>query len=109
MYHKVKFNINNPEKIWFKNLQKARVAKGYTQVKLEMEAEISQQSITYYETGPRVPSLEVANKLAKILDTSIDYLIGNDDNLIQSYYKLSSKDKYTIAIMIDSLSDKGNN
>jgi transcriptional regulator with XRE-family HTH domain len=109
MYHKVKFNINNPEKIWFKNLQKAREAKGYTQVKLAMEAEISQQSITYYETGTRVPSLEVANKLAKILDTSIDYLIGNDDNLIQSYYKLSSKDKDTIAIMIDSLSDKGNN
>ena len=48
MYHKVKFNINNPEKIWFKNLQKAREAKGYTQVKLAMEAEISQQSITYY-------------------------------------------------------------
>ena len=109
MYHKVKFNINNPEKIWFKNLQKAREAKGYTQVKLAMEAEISQQSITYYETGTRVPSLEVANKLAKILYTSIDYLIGNDDNLIQSYYKLSSKDKDTIAIIIDSLSDKGNN
>ncbi len=109
MYHKVKFNINNPEKIWFKNLQKAREAKGYTQVKLAMEAEISQQSVTYYETGTRVPSLEVANKLAKILDTSIDYLIGSDDNLIQNYYKLSSKDKDTIAIMIDSLSDKGNN
>lgn len=109
MYHKVKFNINNQEKIWFKNLQKAREAKGYTQVKLAMEAEISQQSITYYETGTRVPSLEVADKLAKILDTSIDYLIGNDDNLIQNYYKLSSKDKDTIAIMIDSLSDKGNN
>lgn len=82
MYHKVKFNINNPEKIWFKNLQKAREAKGYTQVKLAMEAEISQQSITYYESGSRIPSLEVADKLAKILDTSIDYLIGNDDNLI---------------------------
>ena len=109
MYHKVKFNINNQEKIWFKNLQKAREAKGYTQVKLAMEAEISQQSITYYETGTRVPSLEVADQLAKILDTSIDYLIGNDDNLIQNYYKLSSKDKDTIAIMIDSLSDKGNN
>ena len=109
MYHKVKFNINNPDKIWFKNLQKAREAKGYTQVKLAMEAEISQQSITYYESGSRIPSLEVADKLAKILDTSIDYLIGNDDNLIQNYYKLSSKDKDTIAIMIDSLSDKGNN
>lgn len=106
--HKVKFNINDSKKIWFKNLQKAREAKGYTQVKLAMEAEISQQSITFYETGTRVPSLEVAVKLARILNTSIDYLIGNDENLIQKYFKLSSKDKDTIAMMIDSLCNKGN-
>lgn len=108
MGHKVKFNINNSEKIWFKNLQKAREAKGFTQVKLAMEAEVSQQSITYYETGTRVPSLEVACKLAKILDTTIDYLIGNDTHILQKYYELSSKDKDTIAIMVESLSDKRN-
>ena len=44
-------------KIWFKNLQKAREAKHMTQVRLAIEAEISQQSITFYESGTRVPSL----------------------------------------------------
>lgn len=107
-YRNDNLNANEPKKIWFRNLQKAREAKGYTQIKLAMEAEISQQSITFYETGTRVPSLEVAAKLAKILNTSIDYLIGNDENFIQNYFKLSSKDKDTIAMMIDSLCNKGN-
>lgn len=108
MYQKIKFDINNPEKVWFRNLQTAREAKGWTQVKLAMEAEISQQSVTFYETGTRVPSLEVAQKLAKVLDTTIDYLIGNDDTMIQNYYKLSQKDKDAVHMVIEGLSDKGN-
>ncbi len=108
MYQKIKFDINNPEKVWFRNLQTAREAKGWTQVKLAMEAEISQQSVTFYESGTRVPSLEVAQKLAKVLDTTIDYLIGNDDTMIQNYYKLSQKDKDAVHMVIEGLSDKGN-
>ena len=108
MYQKIKFDINNPEKVWFRNLQTAREAKGWTQVKLAMEAEISQQSVTFYESGTRVPSLEVAQKLAKVLDTTIDYLIGNDDTMIQNYYTLSQKDKDAVHMVIEGLSDKGN-
>lgn len=103
---KIKIDINNPEKIWFRNLQKAREAKGYSQVKLAMEAEISQQSITFYESGTRIPSLEVAQKLSKILGVSIDYLIGNNDDLIQKYYNLCQKDKDTIAMIVEGFLDK---
>lgn len=99
---------DNSHKIWFRNLQAAREAKGWTQVKLAMETGISQQSITYYETGTRVPSLEVAVKLAKSLNTTIDYLIGNNDNMLQNYYKLSQKDKDAIHMVIEGLSDKTN-
>lgn len=73
-----------------------------------MEAEISQQSITFYETGTSVPSLEVAVKLAKILDTTVDYLIGNIDDLIKKYYELSQKDKDAISIVVDGLNVKNN-
>ena len=93
LYQKVKFNINNPSKVWFKNLQKAREAKGWTQVRLATEVEISQQSITFYETGTRVPSLEVAYKLAKVLGTSIEYLIGEDEEEVKGYFDNSSKDE----------------
>ena len=93
------------DRVWFKNLQAVREAKGYTQVKLSIMVGVSQQSITYYETGTRVPSFDVAAKLAKVLNTSIDYLVGIDNNLAK-YYNLNEKDKDTVNRMIDSLTDK---
>ena len=108
MNSNTKNDINNPDKVWFRNLQEVRESKGWTQVKLSMEAGVSQQSITFYETGTRVPSLEVAVRLAQVLDTTIDYLIGNDDTMIQSYYKLSQKDKDAVHMVIEGLSDKSN-
>ncbi len=101
LYRKVKFNINNPQKIWFRNLQAAREAKGWTQVKLAMEAEVSQQSITFYESGTRVPSLEAAVRLAKVLDTTIEYLVGNDEHLAKQYYKSSLKNEDMFSITVD--------
>lgn len=101
-------NIKISNKVWFKNLQATREAKGWTQVKLSMESGVSQQSITFYESGTRVPSLEVAQKLATVLDTTIDYLIGNED-MIQNYYKLSQKDKNAVDMVIEGLSKKENN
>ncbi len=109
MYQKVKFHIKNPEKVWFKNLKTAREAKGWTQVKLSMEAEISQQSVTYYETGTRVPSLEVAQRLAQVLDTTVDYLLGGDNYITQHYLNSSSKDEEILQMTVEGNSDKGNN
>ena len=109
MPNKIKFVPAGAEKVWFKNLQKAREDKGMTQIKLALEAEVSQQSITYYESGTRVPSLDVAQRIAKVLNCSIDYLIGNDDSMIESYYKLSDKDKDAVIMVIDGLSNKNNN
>ena len=93
------------KKVWLRNLQNIRESRNMTQVGLAMKAEISQQSITYYEIGTRIPSFDVAAKIAKVLNTSIDYLIGMSDNL-HKYYNLSEKDKDTVIRMIDSLSDK---
>lgn len=69
---------------------------------------ISQQSLAYYETCLRNPSVEVAYKLANVLDTSIDYLMGRDE-YSNKYYNLNNTDKDTINRMIDSLSNKNNN
>lgn len=93
------------KKVWLRNLQKIRESKNITQVGLAMKAEISQQSITYYETGTRCASMEVAVKLANILNTSIDYLIGRDE-ILHKYYQLKLEDKETVNRMIDSLIKK---
>lgn len=109
MRQKVQFDIKNPEKVWFKNLKTAREAKGWTQIKLSMEAGVSQQSVTYYETGTRIPSLEVAQRLAQVLDTTIDYLLGGNDNITQHYFNSDAKDGEVLQMIVEGKSDKGNN
>lgn len=90
------------EKLNFKNMQILREKKKITQVKLSMMVGVSQQSITYYETNTRVPSLPVAFRIAKALDTSIEGLV-NENDIISKYYSLSLSDRETIDKMIETL------
>ncbi len=94
-------------KLDFKNMQKLREEKKITQVKLSLMVGVSQQSITYYETNTRIPSLPVALRIAKALNTSVEGLLSDND-MIAKYYSLSEKDKETINKMIDSLYNKNN-
>lgn len=50
------------------------------------------------------PSLPVAYKIAKALDTSINGLFSDD--IINKYYELPEEDKETINRMIESLYEK---
>lgn len=89
----------------FKNLQILRERKNITQVKLSLMVGVSQQSITYYETNTRTPSLPVALKIAKALDTSVEGLL-NENDIISKYYSLCNSDKETINKMIETLYSK---
>jgi len=91
----------------FSNMQKLREKKKLTQVKLSILVGVSQQSITYYETNTRIPSLPVALKIAKILGTSVEELV-NENDIIAKYYTLSDSDKETINRMIETLYNKKN-
>lgn len=91
--------------LYLKNMQVLREKKNITQVKLSLLAGVSQQSITYYETNTRTPSLPVAIKIAKILGTSVEGLIDEND-IIAKYYSLCDSDKETINKMIETLYSK---
>jgi len=91
----------------FSNMQKLREKKNITQVKLSLMVGVSQQSITYYETNTRTPSLPVALKIAKVLGTSIEGLMNGDD-IIAKYYTLCESDKEAINKMIETLYNKKN-
>lgn len=97
--------IENVDKLDFTNMQKLREKKKITQVKLSLMVGVSQQSITYYETNTRVPSLPVAFRLAKALNTSIEGLV-NEDDIIAKYYSLSESDRETVDKMIETLYSK---
>ena len=100
-------NMTKEERIVLKNMQKLREQKKITQVKLSLMVGISQQSITYYETNTRIPSLPVAVKIAKALGTSIEGLMDEND-ITAKYYSLPKSDRETIDKMIETLYQKNN-
>ena len=100
--------VDTQNKIDLSNIQRIREKKGFTQVKLSMMVGISQQSITFYETNTRYPSLPTLIRIAEALDTSVDSLIGINSK-IEKYYDLSKQDKETVDRMIESLSNKTTN
>lgn len=63
-----------------KNLKKIREKLNITQVRLSTEIEVSQETISAYESGKALPSADVLIKIAKFLNTSVDYLLGLTDN-----------------------------
>ena len=97
--------MSKTDNLDFKNMQLLREKKNITQIKLSLMVGVSQQSITYYETNTRTPSLPVAIKIAKALGTSVEGLMNSDD-IISKYYTLCDSDKETINKMIETLYSK---
>ena len=58
------------------NLKKLRKEKGISQLKLAMDLNMTQNTISRYETGEREPGINELIKLADYFDVSIDYLVG---------------------------------
>lgn len=61
-------------------LKQLREAKNMTQVRLGIELGVSQETISGYEIGKAMPPADMLVKLADILDTSVDYILGRTDN-----------------------------
>ena len=60
-------------------LKQLREAKVLTQLRLAMELNVSQETISGYEIGKAVPPAEMLIKLADALDSSVDYILGRTD------------------------------
>ena len=56
-------------------LKHIRKSKGYSQLKVAMDLNISREALSYYENGQRCPNLEMLVKLSEYFGVSIDYLI----------------------------------
>lgn len=65
-----------PAQILSENLKKFREMRNVTQAELGKRADMGAASISHFETGQRVPSLESLVKLADALEVSIDSLLG---------------------------------
>ena len=60
-------------------LRAVRKAKGFSQVKVSMDLNISREAISNYETGKRSPDVEMLIKFSDYYNVSIDYLIRGEE------------------------------
>ena len=81
--------INNFYKIklikgmnFMNRIKELRKKRNITQIRLSIAAEVSQETISAYESGKAEPKMEKLIKIADFLNTTTDYLLGrtNDDS-----------------------------
>lgn len=63
-------------KVFSERLKYLRTEKSIGQNLLAEKLQLSNASISYWETGKQIPSAEVVFKLAKFFNVSADYLLG---------------------------------
>lgn len=61
-------------------LKQLRKERGITQLKLAMDLNMNQNSISRYETGDHEADYETLIKIADYFNVSIDYLLERTDN-----------------------------
>ncbi len=76
-----KYQAENSElcKIFSKRFKRLRNNRGYTLDRIADILGISRQSVVYYSMGDRLPSIPILVRLAKLLSTSVDHLLGADE------------------------------
>ena len=86
--------------IFSERLKELRKKRGYTQSELADILNIKRATIAKWETGMTEPRIESLIKLADILDTTTDFLLGktnidfgNDSKVYEEYKELLSQNK----------------
>lgn len=59
-----------------KNIKSLRYQKGWTQVKLAKELNVSEDAVSKWETGKNMPSVEDVVQISKIFNITIDSLLN---------------------------------
>lgn len=61
-------------------LKELRKAKGISQLKLALDLNTNQNTISRYETGEREPGISELIKIADYFNVSVDYLLRRTEN-----------------------------
>lgn len=61
-------------------LKELRLKRGISQVRLAMDLNLTQNSISRYETGEREADYDTLIVIADYFGVSVDYLLGRTDN-----------------------------
>ena len=64
-----------------RNIKLIRVTRDYTQIKVQMDTGISQSTLSKYECGEALPTVENLMILANYYHTSMDFLMDRTDEI----------------------------
>jgi transcriptional regulator with XRE-family HTH domain len=86
------------------NLRQLREMRGFTQAELGSHASMAAASVSHFETGQRVPSLESIVRLADALEVSVDALLGREHvesgaNVDPIFRRASQADAQTLSLV----------
>lgn len=88
-------------------LEKARKARGWTQYQMSEYSGFSRSAVINWEKGVRSPDAEALNKLAKTLNVSIAYLMGEvDERLSETQGPMEERPRSETAEMFARLMKK---
>ena len=109
----------NKKELTMKNLKKIVKEKNKTLTSLAVELGVSQEAISQYISGTIKPKTRTIIEMAKILNTSTDYLLDLTNNpnpadfklntsenvLINNYRKLSKEEQIRVDAYINAIMD----
>lgn len=104
-------------------IKQLREEQNMTQVRLSIELEVSQETISAYESGKHLPSVASLIRLSEIFHTSCDYILGLSDyrdypladkkylsytenNILETYRKLPSHKKELLCSYLQGLAQQ---
>ncbi len=67
-----------------KGLKEIRKRRGYSQLKVAFDLNISREALSYYENGKRSPDIEMLCRMSEYFNVSIDYLIRGTEFIKRS-------------------------
>ena len=62
-----------------KGLREIRKRRGYSQLKVAFDLNISREALSYYENGKRSPDIQMLCRMSEYFHVSIDYLIRGEE------------------------------
>ncbi len=86
-------------------LKQLRENLSMTQEELAKMLNLTQSTVAYYESGRKMPTLENAIIIAKIFNTSLDYLVGVSDCQTFENIRENQAFYYTNKLLLDDISN----
>lgn len=81
-------------------IKELRTNRGMTQQEMGNMLEVSKQSVSNWENGNIMPSIELLVRISDLFQVSTDYILDRDNNLTLDITDLDSSQKEIVARMV---------